>query len=124
MVLDKVDQPLLSRKMCKVLRGIWKSQSNGHMLITTRREKKEVCHCVNFEPSCCVEVFSSSFDDAKEFILSRSSSENASDQEDTLSELVVELGCLPLALELAGAHIRSLQCPTSKYLKQYKLEHL
>ena len=30
------------------------------------------------------QVFSSSFDDAKEFISSRSSSENASDQEDTL----------------------------------------
>ena len=99
MVLDKVDQPLLSRKMCKVLRGIWKSRSNGHMLITTRREKKEVCHCVNLEPRCCVEVFSSSLEDAKEFILSRSNSENASDQEHTLSELVVELGCLPLALE-------------------------
>ena len=32
----------------------------------------------------------------KEFLLSRSSGENTSDQEDTLNELVVELGCLPL----------------------------
>ena len=124
MVLDNVDQPLLSVKMRKALTGIWKRESNGHMLITTRREKKEICQCVNLETSCYVEVFSFSIDEAKEFLLSRSSGENASDQEDTLNELVVELGCLPLALEQAGAHIRSLQCPISKYLPEYKLERL
>ena len=37
---------------------------------------------------------------------------------------MVELGCLPLALEQTGAHIRSLQCPLSKYLEQYKRERL
>ena len=124
MVLDNVDQPLLSEKMRKALTGIWKRESNGHMLITTRHEKKEICQCVNLETSCYVEVFSFSIDEAKEFLLSRSSGENASDQEDTLNELVVELGCLPLALEQAGAHIRSLQCPISKYLPEYKLERL
>ena len=124
MVLDNVDQPLLSVKMRKALTGIWKRESNGHMLITTRREKKEICQCVDLDTSCCVEVFSFSPDEAKEFLLSRSSGENISDQEDTLNELVVELGCLPLALEQAGAHIRSLQCPISKYLTEYKLERL
>ena len=124
MVLDNVDQPELSRKMQKCLIGTWLRQSNGHMLITTRRERKEICQCVKLKLNCCVEIFSFSIDEAKEFLLSRFSGENAAGQEDALNELVVELGCLPLALEQAGAHISSLHCPVNKYLEQYKLERI
>ena len=122
MVLDNVDQPILSEKMRKVLRGIWKRESNGHMLITTRRERKEICRCVDVEPNCFVEITSFSIEEAKEFLLSHFSGENAGVQEDALNELVVELGCLPLALEQAGAHIKSLGCTANEYLQQYKLE--
>ena len=121
-VLDNVDQPILSEKMRKVLTGIWKRESNGHMLITTRRERKEICQCVNLEPNCFVEITSFSIEEAKEFLLSRFSGENAVVEEDALNELVVELGCLPLALEQAGAHIKSLGCTANEYLQQYKLE--
>ncbi|CAH3046382.1 unnamed protein product, partial [Pocillopora meandrina] len=121
-VLDNVDQPILSEKMRKVLTGIWKRESNGHMLITTRRERKEICLCMDLEPNCFVEITSFSIEEATEFLLSRFNSENAAVQEDALNELVVELGCLPLALEQAGAHIKSLGCTVNEYLKQYKLE--
>ena len=124
MVLDNVDQAPLSDNMQRVLLGRWKRWSNGHLLITTRRERKEICECIHLEPHCCVDVFSFSIDEAKGFLRSRFGDENAADQDDTLNELVVELGCLPLALEQAGAHIRSLQCPINKYLEQYKLERL
>ena len=124
MVLDNVDQPQLSDNMLKVLFGRWKRESNGHMIITTRRERKEICQRMNLEPHCCVEVFSFSTQEAKKFLLTRAGGDNAAGQENKLNELVVELGCLPLALEQAGAHIRSLQCPLSKYLEQYKLERL
>ena len=124
MVLDNVDQPLLSVKMRIVLKGKWKRETNGHILITTRREKKEICQCVDLEPNCCVEITPFSIEEAKEFLLSRCSGENASDQEDTLNELVDLLGCLPLALEQAGAHIRSLECSVKKYLEQFRLERL
>ena len=85
MVLDDGDQPLLSMKMRNVLTGIWKRS----LIATTRREKKEICQCV-----CRSLTFL--YWRTKEFLLSRSSGENTSDQEDTLNELVVELGCLPL----------------------------
>ena len=124
MVLDNVDQAPLSENMQRVLTGRWKRWSNGHFLITTRRERKEICECVHLEPHYFVNVFSFSIDEAKEFLRSRFDDENAADHDDTLNKLVVELGCLPLALEQAGAHIRSLQCPVNKYLEQYKLEHL
>ena len=124
MVLDNVDQAPLSDNMQRVLLGRWKRWSNGHLLITTRRERKEICECIHLEPHCCVDVFSFSIDEAKGFLRSRFGDENAADQDDMLNELVVELGCLPLALEQAGAHIRSLQCPINKYLEQYKLERL
>ena len=67
MVLDDGDQPLLSMKMRNVLTGIWKRESHGHMLITTRREKKEICQCVNLETSFCVEVSPFSIDEQKSF---------------------------------------------------------
>ena len=124
MVLDNVDQPQLSDNMRKVLLGRWKRESNGQMIITTRRERKEICQWRDLEPDCCVEVFSFSTQEAKTFLLNRVGGDNAAGQENKLNELVVELGCLPLALEQAGAHIRSLQCPLSKYLEQYKLERL
>ena len=123
-VLDNVDQPQLSDNMRKVLLGRWKRESNGHMIITTRRERKEICQWMDLEPHCCVEVFSFSTQEAKTFLLNRAGGDNAAGQENKLHELVVELGCLPLALEQAGAHIRSLQCPLSKYLEQYNLERL
>ena len=124
MVLDNVDQPQLSDNMRKVLLGRWKRESNGQMIITTRRERKEICQWRDLEPDCCVEVFSFSTQEAKTFLSNRAGGDNAAGQENKLNELVVELGCLPLALEQAGAHIRSLQCPLSKYLEQYKLERL
>ena len=124
MVLDNVDQRQLSDNMQKFLLGRWKRESNGHMIITTRRERKEICQWMDLEPHCCVEVFSFSTQEAKKFLLTRAGGNNAAGQENELDELVVELGCLPLALEQAGAHIRSLQCPLGKYLEQYKRERL
>lgn len=79
---------------------------------------------VDLEPNCCVEISSFSIQEGKEFLLSRFSSGNTAGREDTLNELVLELGCLPLALEQAGAHIRSLQRPVIKYLEQCKVERL
>lgn len=123
-VLDDVDQLNLSEQMRKVLSGRWKRQAKGHLLLTTRREPREVCESLNIEPSCCVEIFSFSPDEAKKFLVSRSGIDNTAGQEEALNALVHELGCLPLALEQAGAHMKALQCPMSTYLEGYKRQRL
>ena len=119
-VADNVDQLTFSDGMRKVLSGRWKRQSTGHVLITTRREPKEVCECIGMEPSSCVEVFSFSEEEAVSFLITRTGPNNGTGQDGILNELVQELGCLPLALEQAGAHIKALQCPISTYLEEYK----
>ena len=124
LVLDDVDQLNLSEQMHKVLSGRWKKQASGHILLTTRREPKEVCESISMEPSCCVGVFAFSEDEAKSFLVGRSGVTDATKQELALDELVRELGCLPLALEQAGAHIKALQCPINTYLQEYKIQRL
>ncbi|KAJ7392993.1 hypothetical protein OS493_008239 [Desmophyllum pertusum] len=125
MVLDNADQLKFSDKMRNVLSGRWKRQATGgHLLLTTRRDPKEISECIDLEPSCCVEVFSFSEEEAKRFLVSRSGVEDATGQEEILNVLVRKLHCLPLALEQAGAHIKALQCTISTYLKEYNSQRL
>ena len=55
MVLDDVDQLKLSEQMHMILSGRWKRRACGHILLTTRRESREVCSSVDLEQSSCVE---------------------------------------------------------------------
>ena len=123
LVLDDVDQLVLSEQMHKVLSGMWKRQTGGHLLLTTRREPKEVCEAIDLEPTCCFEISALPKNDAKQFLISRCG-ETAEEREDQLDELLQELGCLPLALEQAGAHIKALECSISNYLQEYKVQRL
>ena len=123
LVLDDVDQLVLSEQMHKVLSGMWKRQAGGHVLLTTRREPKEVCEAIDLEPTCCFEISALPKNDAKQFLISRCG-ETAEEREDQLDELLQELGCLPLALEQAGAHIKALECSISNYLQEYKVQRL
>ena len=123
LVLDDVDQLVLSEQMHKVLSGMWRRQTGGHVLLTTRREPKEVCEATGLEPTCCFEVSALPKSDAKQFLISRCC-ETTAEREDELDELVKELGCLPLALEQAGAHIKALECSISSYLQEYKVQRL
>ena len=99
--------------MRKVCCGRWKRQAIGHLLLTTRREPREVCESLDVEPSNCVELFSFSGEESNRFLVTRSGLGNATGQEEVLQELVRELGGLPLALEQAG-----------KYLEEYKSQRL
>lgn len=124
LVLDDVDQQNLSEQMKKLLFGRWKRQAGGHVLLTTRREPKEVFGAIGLEPSRCVGIFVFTMDEAKRFLLSRSDVGDLKGQEMALDELARELGCLPLALEQAGAHIKAVQCSINCYLEEYKIQRL
>ncbi len=119
MVTDNVDQLTLSNEMRRVLSGRWKRHATGHLLLTTRREAKEVCEWIDLNSSCCVELCSFSEDNAKSFLVKRIGVD-ATKQDELLRELAKELGCLPLALEQASAHIKTLQCPINTYLEEYR----
>ena len=123
LVLDDVDQLVLSEQMHKILSGMWKRQTGGHVLLTTRREPKEVCEAIDLELTCCFEISALPKNDAKRFLISRCG-ETADESEEQLDELLQELGCLPLALEQAGAHIKALECSISNYLQEYKVQRL
>ncbi|XP_022799351.1 uncharacterized protein LOC111337338 [Stylophora pistillata] len=124
LVLDDVDQLNLSNQMRKVCCGGWRRQAFGHILLTTRRKSGEVCDSFDVNLSNCVELFSFSEDESVRFLVSRSGLVDPTGQEELLKELIGELGGLPLALEQAGAHIKALQCPISKYLEEYKSQRL
>ena len=124
LVLDDVDQLNLSEQMHKVLYGRWKRQTGGHILLTTRREPKEVSESINLEPSRCVNVYVFSEDEARRFLIARIGFDDVTGQHEALNDLVRELGLLPLALEQAGAHIKALLCPVVKYLEEYKILRL
>ena len=123
MVLDDVHQLKFSEQMHMILSGRWKRRAHGHILLTTRRESKEVCSSVDLEPSCCVEVLSFSEEEAKRFLRVRCGA-TSTGKEVELDELVRELGCLPLALEQAGAHIKALQCSIADYLNVNKTQRV
>ena len=126
MVLDDVDQLHLSENMHTVLSGRWKRRAGGDILLTTRREPKEVYGSVDIDPSCCIELFSFSEEEAKEFLLVRCGCADTENNLvlDDIDELIRELGCLPLALEQAGAHIKALQCSIKDYLQAYRIQRL
>ena len=123
MVLDDVDQLKFSEQMHMILSGRWKRRAHGHILLTTRRESREVCSSVDLEQSSCVEVLSFSEEEAKRFLRVRCGA-TSTGEEVELDELVGELGCLPLALEQAGAHIKALQCSIADYLESYKIKRV
>ena len=106
LTLPKLLKLKLSEQMHMILSGRWKRRACGHILLTTRRESREVCSSVDLEQSSCVEVFSFSKEEAKRFLRVRCGA-TSTGKEVELDELVGELGCLPLALEQAGAHIKS-----------------
>ena len=124
LVLDDVDQLHFSEQMQKILSGRWKRQANGHLLVTTRREEREISQYLDLEPPSCVNVYALAEEEAKTFLATRCGADCATGQEEMLNELVHELGCLPLALEQAGAHIKALQCPIAAYLAEYKSQRI
>lgn len=88
--------------------------TNKHTLITTRNPN---CHQI---PAEGLEVGVLDIDDATEFLLTRSNITPAPPAKTEASNIVKELGCLPLAVEQAAAYIRETLKDIFKYLSSYR----
>ena len=87
LVLDNADEP-------DDLDGLIPTSADGHVVVTTRQSDPDI----GLDP-LAIEVWSS--EDAVSFL-----SERTGRSDEDLKGLAEELGCLPLALEQAGAYLR------------------
>ena len=118
LVVDNLDQLEMSEDMRKLLKGKWKQGSRGHVIITTRREPREILKETGIEEKSCIELKRLTQEQSVEFLRKKTGKTEGEDSE--VRELASELSGLPLALDQAAAYIRYLSCSISDYAKQYR----
>ena len=118
LVVDNLDQLEMSEDMRKLLRGKWKQGSRGHVIVTTRREPREILRETGVEEKSCIELKRLTQEQSVEFLRKKTGRTEGEDSE--VSELANELSGLPLALDQAAAYIRYLSCSISDYVEQYR----
>ena len=124
-VLDNMDQLNLSADIVKLLSGPWQNHASGHLLITTRRKPTALADDVRyFDEICCLGLKCFEIEEGKKFLFRRIGIVHDDEVETEAEKLVQQLGGLPLALEQAGAYIKSLSCTIPEYLEQYNLQRL
>ena len=93
---------------------------NGHILLTSRLRVFDTLDITKL-----VDMEEMSTEEAKTFLLKRTLRTNLNQSElEALEKLVHELGCLPLALEQAGAYIYANNSSFEDYLASYKIRGL
>ena len=118
LIVDNLDQLEMSEDMRKLLRGKWKQGSRGHVIITTRRQPREILKETGIEEKSCIELKRLTQEQSVEFLRQKTGRMEGEDSE--VRELASELSGLPLALDQAAAYIRYLSCSISDYVKQYR----
>lgn len=118
LVVDNLDELEMSKDMRKLLKGKWKQGARGHIIITTRREPREVKKETGIEELNCIELTCFTREESVEFMRKQTGKVNGEDSE--IRELAAELDGLPLALDQAAAYIRYLSCSIKDYVVQYR----
>ena len=118
LVVDNLDELEMPEDMRKLLRGKWKQGSRGHVIVTTRREPREILRETGVEEKSCIELKRLTQEQSVEFLRKKTGRTEGEDSE--VSELANELSGLPLALDQAAAYIRYLSCSISDYVEQYR----
>ncbi|CAC5411598.1 unnamed protein product [Mytilus coruscus] len=123
LIVDNVDEECLSDNTKELLVGTWKRNTRGHFIITSRREPNEIeeSMAVKFKDCISLNVF-----EAQEGLnfLKRRTGKRLDDENGTVITLVEELGGLPLALEQAAAHIKSIKCSFTDYVNKFEKKRL
>ncbi|CAG2196356.1 unnamed protein product [Mytilus edulis] len=123
LVVDNIDEEYLSDNTKELLLGTWKRKTFGHIIITSRREPNEVEESMVVNKEDCITLNVFEIEEGLDF-LKRRTGINCTNDDDTIMALVEELGGLPLALEQAAAHIKSIKCTFSEYVKKFKKKRL
>ena len=90
-------------------------EAQGHILVTSRAQVFDALGIA--KP---LEITEMSLDEARKFLFKRTGrEENGGQETGAASDLAEELGCLPLALEQAGAFILENKSRFKDYLKSY-----
>ncbi|CAG2199188.1 unnamed protein product [Mytilus edulis] len=123
LVIDNADEEYLSDYTKEILFGSWKRNTQGHIIITTRREPNEIEESMGVKLENCIHLGIFETADGLEFVKRRT--DKRDNQEDNAIVLLVEeLGGLPLALEQAAAHIKSIKCSVEDYVKRFEKKRI
>ena len=124
-VLDCLDQLNLSPNILKFLSSVSSQRISAACVLLTRRNESVLIEDIpSLAKERCLSLACLEVEEAKQFLFQRtgiSGDKNASSVAEKIAE---ELGGLPLALEQAGACIKSTRCSFADYLEQYQKEHL
>ncbi|CAC5416533.1 unnamed protein product [Mytilus coruscus] len=123
LVVDNADEEYLSNFTKELLDGSWKRNSRGHIIITTRQETNEIEESMLVKPEniICLTIFETK--EGLQFV-KRRTGRNDNKEDSAVLSLVEELGGLPLALEQASAHIKSIKCSFADYVKRFEKKRI
>ncbi|WAR07802.1 HSOP1-like protein [Mya arenaria] len=126
LVIDNVDADDISGMISELLLGSWKRESKGHLLITTRRESAEAEEDFQVSTDCCLTLEVFTCQESINFMQIRTGLD-VKNECAYVESIIEELGGLPLALEQAAAHIKSLKRfggTFKQYLEKFKKQRL
>jgi len=91
--------------------------NRGNILITSRNPS--MGRVISFENT--IEIKEMEEPDAITLLLKASSLDALSEHLQAAEKIVIELGCIPLAVDHAGAYIQAGNCDIKRYLRQFSL---
>ncbi|CAC5390663.1 unnamed protein product [Mytilus coruscus] len=125
LIIDNADTPIISGQIKELLLGSWKRNTNGHIIVTTRREPSEAVESFRLKIDDCIHLQTLSNEEGVQFIIKRTERcVQQQKEKDSIFRLVDDLGGLPLALEQAAAHIKVLKCSFADYLARFEKKRL
>lgn len=123
LVVDNADEEYISDNVKELLLGTWKRNTHGHILITTRREETQVEESIYVKRQSCISLKVLNDIEGVDFMKTRTGFVKDEDHTN-IALLVDELGGLPLALEQAAAHIKTIKCSFEDYIKRFQKKRL